>query len=202
MTLLIMPITASASTSLERMSKFFSEDSTYFAEFYQVILDEGLHLVEESNGLMWLARPDRFRWEYFEPLAQTIVSNGESVWVYDVELEQVTVRDYTDVVDHSAAEILSGISNLEKNYDIEDLGLQGLLAWVTLRPRDTENAQFESMRLGFDERSLKGIVIIDTLGNTTRLQLVDVILNDELDEKTFELNVPDGVDVIDSRENN
>ena len=197
---LIAPTVAISSVSLDRLSKFFEQDSTYFAEFYQVILDEGLYLVEESVGLLWLSRPNRFRWEYSEPFAQTIVSDGINIWEYDVELEQATVRKFTDVVDRSAAQILAGTNDLEENYIVEDLGIQGQLAWVSIQPKTEESAQFQSMRLGFDERSLRSVEILDTLGNTTRLQLLDVVQGSEFDEATFQIVIPQGVDLIDARE--
>ena len=197
---LIAPTVAISSISLDRLSKFFEQDSTYFAEFYQVILDEGLFLVEESVGLLWLSRPNRFRWEYSEPFAQTIVSDGINIWEYDVELEQATVRKFTDVVDRSAAQILAGTNDLEENYIVEDLDIQGQLAWVSIQPKTEESAQFQSMRLGFDERSLRSVEILDTLGNTTRLQLLDVVQGSEFDEATFQIVIPQGVDLIDARE--
>ena len=196
----IAPTVAISSVSLDRLSKFFEQDSTYFAEFYQVILDEGLFLVEESVGLMWLSRPNRFRWEYSEPFAQTIVSDGTNIWEYDVELEQATVRNFTDVVDRSAAQILAGTYDLEENYIVEDLDIQGQLAWVSIQPKIEGSAQFESMRLGFDEQSLRSVEILDTLGNTTRLQLLDVVQGSEFDEATFQIVLPQGVDLIDARE--
>ena len=196
----IAPTVAISSVSLDRLSKFFEQDSTYFAEFYQVILDEGLFLVEESVGLMWLSRPNRFRWEYSEPFAQTIVSDGTNIWEYDVELEQATVRKFTDVVDRSAAQILAGTYDLEENYIVEDLDIQGQLAWVSIQPKIEESAQFESIRLGFDEQSLRSVEILDTLGNTTRLQLLDVVQGSEFDEATFQIVLPQGVDLIDARE--
>lgn len=196
----IAPTVAISSVSLDRLSKFFEQDSTYFAEFYQVILDEGLFLVEESVGLMWLSRPNRFRWEYSEPFAQTIVSDGTNIWEYDVELEQATVRKFTDVFDRSAAQVLAGTYDLEENYIVEDLDIQGQLAWVSIQPKIEGSAQFESMRLGFDEQSLRSVEILDTLGNTTRLQLLDVVQGSEFDEATFQIVLPQGVDLIDARE--
>ncbi len=197
---LALPLAASASNALERMSEFFANQSTYFAEFNQVILDEGLHLVEESAGLMWLSRPNRFRWEYFEPFEQTVISDGTDVWVYDSELEQASVRDLSGVLDQSAAEILSGSGNIEDSYAVEDLGIQGVLTWVSITPLNQDTSQFESLRLGFDDVTLRIMEILDTLGDTTRIQMNDVVLGSEFQDKVFEFSVPEGVDLIDSRE--
>ncbi len=193
-------VTALGSESTDRFDKFFSHTTTYFAEFHQLILDEGLHVVEETTGLMWMNRPDRFRWEYFEPFAQTIVGDGTDVWIYDPELQQTTVRQFSDVVNRSAAEILAGMDNVEEFYHVEDKGVQGEIAWVLLEPKDEDTGQFQSMHLGFDKRTLSVIQILENLGNTTRLQFYDSITNEEFDKATFLFEVPEGVDLIDARE--
>lgn len=189
-----------SSTGLDRLSQFFSDDQTYFAEFYQVVLDEGLRVIEESTGLMWLSRPNRFRWEYREPFLQTVVGDGVNIWVYDAELQQTTVNSFSDVVDRSAALVLSGFEDFKKDYTVEDLGVQGRLVWVSIKPKDQQLSQFKSMRMGFDETSLKAIEILDSLDNTTRLRLLDVVLNADFNDSVFQFEVPEGVDVIDGRE--
>ena len=192
--------TVFGSESLDRFNKFFEHTTTYFAEFRQTIMDEGLHIIEESAGLMWMQRPDRFRWEYYEPYSQTIVGDGTDVWIYDPDLQQTTVRQFADVVERSAAEILAGLDNINEFYNVSDVGVQGEIALVLLEPKDTENAQFQSMHLGFDKRSLSVIQILENLGNTTRLHFYDSMINEELSEKTFQFEVPEGVDLIDARE--
>ena len=198
--LALIPLPATATLAIDRMERFFSSEATYFAEFQQVIYDEGLHIVEESSGLMWLSRPHRFRWDYVEPAAQTIVGDGDSIWVYDLELEQVTVRNLSEFLDQSAAEILAGSGNVNENYRVEDLGQQGSLAWVNIVPLSEDSLQFESMRLGFDEETLRVLEVLDSLGSLTQIQMVDVILGESHAEKVYQFEVPDGVDVIDSRE--
>ncbi len=200
LSLQLVPLGAAGSTALERMSDFFSNQSTYFAEFNQVILDEGLNQIEESTGLMWLSRPNQFRWEYLEPYEQTIVSDGAGVWVYDAELEQASVRNLSDVIDQTAAEIITGAGNIEDKYLVDDLGTQGSLAWVSISPIDQETSQFESMRLGFDEITLRTMEILDALGDTTRIQMFDVVLGSDFQDKVFQFELPEGVDLIDSRE--
>lgn len=196
----VSSITTFGSESTDRFDKFFNETTTYFAEFHQLILDEGLHVVEETTGLMWMKRPDRFRWEYFEPFAQTIIGDGTDVWIYDPELQQTTVRHFSDVVNRSAAEILAGMDNVKEFYHVEDNGVQGEIAWVSLVPKDEDSGQFQSMHLGFDKRTLSVIQILENLGNTTRLQFYDSITNEQFDTATFQFEVPEDVDLIDARE--
>ncbi len=190
---------AAGSAATERLERFFEEDATMFAEFVQVVLDEGLHVVEESAGLVWIERPNLFRWEYMSPFKQTIVSDGDTTWVYDVELDQVTVSDAQSFVGQSPAEILSGMGTVEEKYDVDDLGRQGQLLWVAIMPKSKEESQFEVMRMAFGQHNLELVEMLDALGNTTRIEMVDVVRNPDLDARTFEFEIPEGVDVVQSQ---
>ena len=92
----------------ERLDRFFEKVNTFKASFIQVVLDENLLALEESNGLLWIARPGRFRWDYESVHAQTIVADGQVLWVYDVELEQVTRREQKSAIGQTPAVLLSG----------------------------------------------------------------------------------------------
>ena len=80
---------ASAPNDLEH---FFSGVHTYTARFQQVVLDDKLNITQESSGTLWIERPGKFRWDYDAPFKQQIVGDGARIWVYDVELQQATVR--------------------------------------------------------------------------------------------------------------
>ncbi len=194
--LFVPAVGLAASTALDRLTSFFDNDNTFFGEFYQVVLDEGLNTVEESSGLLWLARPDKFRWEYKSPFQQTIVSDGKSVWVYDNELEQVSISNSESMIGDTPAMLLAGKGAIDNEYVVTDLGTQGNFEWVAIEPRDLEKSQFEVMRLAFGENGLAGIDMIGLLGNATRIQFLDTIRNPKLDENTFEFEIPEGVDVI------
>ncbi len=190
------PSLALSESATERLASFFENDSTIFAEFHQVVLDEGLNVIDESTGLMWLARPDKFRWEYKSPYEQTIVSDGVKVWSYDIELEQVTIQNSSDVIGDTPAVILAGKGEIEKNYNVVDLGVQGNLSWVVLEPKITENAQFEVMRLAFGANTLEVVEMVGLLGDTTRIEFFEIIRNSEFSDETFQFESPEGVDII------
>ena len=82
----------------ERLDRFFEKVDTFKASFIQVVLDENLLALEESSGLLWIARPGRFRWDYESVHPQTIVADGQVLWVYDIELEQVTRTPLSDLL--------------------------------------------------------------------------------------------------------
>lgn len=187
--------TASAG-SLDSLDRFYDSVQTYAAQFEQVVLDEGLVPIEESAGIMQIARPGRFRWDYDPPNEQTIVGDGNKVWIYDVELEQITVRSQEQSLGRTPATLLAGSGDIDSNYIVEDLGAAGTQNWVAIRPRD-EDSGFSDMRIGFEGNELRTIELIDALGQTTRITMSGGIENDPVDDSRFRLTPPEGVDVID-----
>lgn len=190
---------AAAGDGIERLNRFFHEDTTLFAEFDQVVLDETLHVIEESSGLVWFARPSKYRWEYKSPFEQLIVSDGSKTWVFDMDLEQVTVSEATDVIDETMAGFLSGKKEAAENFLVTDLGVQGKFTWVAIEPKDKSTSQHEMMRLAFSDASLETIELLDSLNNTTRIQLSRIEQNINIAPAKFEFEPPEGIDVIQAK---
>lgn len=186
---------AHAQTAVESLRRFFSDVKTYSARFDQVVLDETLNIIEESGGDMWISRPGKFRWNYAPPVQQEIVSNGSQVWLYDIDLEQVTERQLTEAVGRTPAILLAGRDDIGNNHDIRDLGQQGTLAWVGLKPTYAE-AQFTDVRIGFEGNAIRVMELVDGLGQTTRITLSASQENPSLDASTFQFKAPPGVDVV------
>jgi len=188
---------SSAATAVDYLQRFFSEITTFGANFDQVVLDEDLQIVEETNGQMWITRPGKFRWDYAKPAEQRIIGDGERIWIYDKDLEQVTVRGQDATVGRTPAILLAGSGNIEDSYDIEDMGPQGETTWVALKPKDVDS-QFESVRIGFsNDGYLKTMELVDGFGQTTRITLHEAEENKALDPQLFAFVPPEGVDVID-----
>jgi outer membrane lipoprotein carrier protein len=186
-------VSADARAQLDR---FFAEVETFSAEFQQVVLDENLNRIEESSGRMWIARPGKFRWDYEPPLEQQIISDGERVWIYDVELEQVTVQSLDAAVGRTPAILLAGRGDLDDNYVIEDRGLVGQVDWVALVPR-FDDGNFSEIQLGFENESLRLLQLADQLGQITRIVFSGNEINPTLMATLFDFTPPPGVDVID-----
>lgn len=191
-----LALPAAHADAVTTMERFFDEVRTFRADFDQVVLDESLNRIEESSGKMWIARPDRFRWNYEAPLEQEIVGDGERVWVYDVELEQVTVRPMQAALGQTPAALLAGRGDLEDNFTVNDLGRQGQLDTVELEPVSAESG-YESMRIGFEGTELRLLELDDRLGQTTRITFRNVRENVEVAPERFLFEPPAGVDVID-----
>ena len=182
--------------SIDSLNRFYDHVHTYTARFEQVVLDEGLNPIEESSGTMQIARPGRFRWDYEPPNEQRIVSDGNKVWVYDIELEQITIRSQEKSLGKTPATLLAGGSDITSNYNVRDLGQSGALAWVGMQPKDTESG-FSDMRIGFENNELRIMELVDGLGQTTRITLTDARENLQINDTRFVLQLPRDVDVID-----
>jgi outer membrane lipoprotein carrier protein len=177
------------------LHRFFSETASFKADFEQTVFDDKLRPMQATAGAMLLARPGRFRWDYAKPYEQHIVGDGEMVWLYDVDLEQVTVRAMKDALGSTPAQLLSTTEPLEKNFTVELLGDSKGLLWFELVPLQ-EESQFQRIRLAFDSEALSRMELQDALGNTTLLEFHNMRRNITVDAAAFHFEPPPGVDVV------
>ena len=191
----LVPVPAVSSPGLDSLNYFFREIDSFEARFGQIVLDESLVEIDDGQGRLWIQRPGLFRWDYDEPDAQQIIGDGVNVWVYDIELEQVTVREQVATLGKSPAILLAGEGDLEDDYIVEDIGTQGRFDWVNLIPR-SEDSGFSEVRIGFEDNRLRLLELLDTLGQRTRISFVDLKENIPVPPTTFEFIPPEGVDVI------
>jgi len=179
----------------ERLDRFFEKVTTFKASFIQVVLDENLLALEETSGLLWIARPGRFRWDYESVHRQSIVADGEVLWLYDVELEQVTRRAQESAIGQTPAVLLSGGQQYRKDYNVTILGRQGAVYWISLVPKLSDGS-FAEIQLGFEGETLRLIQLLDELNQITRVTLANVVENEPIPDSVFRFIPPTGVDVI------
>ncbi len=188
--------TQDTGAGIESFNRFFNEINTLEAQFTQIVLDENLSAVDDGHGTVWIKRPGRFRWDYEPPEAQEIVGDGERVWLYDIEIEQVTMRDQAEALGRTPAILLAGSGDIEQTYTIEDIGSLGQVDWVNLIPEDPDSG-FTEVRIGFEARRLRLMELVDTLDQRTRISFINLKENVPLADDIFQFIPPDGVDVID-----
>lgn len=182
-----------------RLEQFLRGLDTYQAEFTQTLLNEDDQELETSHGTVYLERPGKFRWHYTDPYSQYLISDGHTLWVYDEDLEQVTIRDIDASLENTPAAILGGDLDIDKYYRVHELGREADGAdWMELVPR-ADDSQYRSVRLGFRDGQLVRMILFDSLGQMTDMRFSDSRRNPGLDETLFHFEPPDGVDVIDSR---
>ncbi len=194
-----MSAAAIASPGLDSLKFFFEQVKTFEAAFGQVVLDESLESIDDGKGKVWIKRPGLFRWDYEPPEAQEIVGDGERIWIYDIELEQVTVRDQNETLGNTPAILLAGGGDLERDYTIVDIGTQGRFDWVNLIPKDGESG-FTEVRIGFEDNRLRLMELVDNLGQRTRMSFIDLKENKPIPDSAFTFAPPQGVDIIDESE--
>lgn len=194
--LTLVSFNASAQNGREQLQNFFREVQSLKASFTQALLDAQGEPLQVTSGTVWLQRPGKFRWDYREPFPQLIVSNGNKVFLYDVDLEQVTVRPLDDALGNTPVLLLAGNEPLEKNFTIKELDPSDGLAWVELVPKAEDLVGFERMQFGFAGNQLKAMQMADNLGQITRLRFSDGERNVDIDANLFEFTPPKGVDVI------
>ncbi len=177
-----------------RVEDFLGQLTGLRAEFRQTVTDARGRLLERAEGSVALARPGRFRWDYRVP-EQLIISDGVTVWLYDVELEQVSVRAAGDALAGTPAMLLAGEGDLNGDFEITDAGQQDGLDWSRLTPRRADG-DFREVRLGFAGRELRRMTLFDRLGQTTVLEFLQVERNPRFDSSLFEFEPPPGVDIV------
>jgi outer membrane lipoprotein carrier protein len=184
-----------ADTGVARMRAFLKDVKTLKASFTQVVLDANLKQLKQSTGTLLIKRPDLFRWDYAKPNAETVVADGKHLWLYDVALQQVTVKPLGETLAASPAVLLAGSNDVDKSFTVTDRGEKDGLAWVILTPK-IKDSDFESVRLGFKGEDVSEMDLKDNLGNTTRINFDHIQRNPEVDDKSFRFVPPAGADVI------
>src|SRR5882672_6437640 len=181
--------------AIDRFRSFLQSTQSVRADFDQKVSDRGGKLVQESKGSFVLLRPGRFRWTYAKPVDQLIVGDGQRVWIYDRDLNQVTVRRLSKALGSTPAALLAGSSDVEKAFELSEAGQQDGLEWLDAKPRDKE-AGFDRIRMGFDVAGVRAMVLTDHFGQTTVLRFSSLVRNPKVDPKEFRFEPPQGADVL------
>jgi len=186
---------AAAAASIERYKAFLDGTQSARAQFEQKVYDRSGKLVQQSHGSFVFQRPGRFRWVYQKPADQVIVGDGQRVWIYDRQLNQVTVRKLATALGSTPAALLAGASGIEHAFALSDAGEKDGLEWMEARPRERE-AGFEHVRLGFDAHGLQAMELTDNFGQNTVLRFSKLERNPKVNAAEFRFEPPKGADVL------
>ncbi len=191
---LLLPTLACAA-GVERFQAYLRSTQTASADFEQQVFDREKKLVQRSKGSFTLQRPGRFRWSYAQPYAQLIVGDGKRVWIYDEDLNQVTVRAMAKALGSTPAALLAGAADVERAFELSDAGQRDGLEWVEAKPRERE-AGFERIRLGLGTAGVQAMELTDHFGQTTLLRFSNIARNPPVDPAAFRFVPPKGADVL------
>ena len=177
------------------LERFADGLETFHATFEQRIVDRDGEVQDANEGEMWLARPDLFRWEYGGDFPEVIVADGDRVWIHDISLEQITVKDQQSLANDWPLTLLTDLGRLDDQFEVRDLGVDDGLAYVELRSV-IEEAEFDRVLLGIRDQDLELMAMEDAFGLRTEIRFLSTQRNPELAPSMFAFEIPEGVDVV------
>ena len=180
---------------VDRLEAFIAGARTAEADFTQTVTDKSGRVTQQASGRMAFARPGKFRWDYRAPYEQVIVGDGSKLWLYDVDLEQVTVKPLGDVIAGTPAALLAGDDAIEKYFTLRDAGEGGGLEWLEATPKSRDTT-FERIRMGFKGDVLVQMELFDFFGQRTTLKLSNLARNPAIAPSHFRFTPPKGADII------
>lgn len=187
-----------ASAARDRLESYLNNTESMRGSFRQIDLNDQDNAISESVGKVAVQSPGRFRWEYVSPEPQLLVTDGESLWNFDPDLESVYIRTVASLEGANPAQLLNGEADLKRDYEVVgSYSIEGV-EWFEVRPKAAAS-DFEQVRLGFVEGTVNMLELWAKTGSKTQIILSDVQMNPELDDKLFSFVPPDGVDVDDNR---
>ena len=191
--LALVPLTAQAD-AVEALKAFVQQAKTGRSEFTQTVTSPDGVKTKTSSGSFEFARPDRFRFAYIKPFQQLIVADGQTVWIYDSDLNQVSSRKFTQALGATPAALLAG-GDLNRDFHVVAEPSKDGLDWAKATPKAKDGA-FESMRIGFKGKQLAAVEITDNFAQRSRLTFAQFDANVELPPERFKFVIPPGVDVL------
>ena len=187
---------------LKSLESFMKGSQTGRADFTQVVTsppkDGQVARTKTSSGTFEFQRPGRFKFVYKKPFEQTIVADGQTLWLYDTDLNQVTQRAQSQALGSTPAALLASapdLSALKADFTLEAAPDQDGLQWVLARLK-TKDGQLQSVRVGFAGEQLAALDILDSFGQRSAIRFTGMQANAALPPATFQFKPPQGADVV------
>lgn len=195
--LMLLGPRAHAESAEAALARFLDGVMSYQASFTQVQTDEHGMKLQSSSGTMALSRPGKFRWQYATPAQQLIVTDGVTLWLYDEDLRQVTVRPAAEALQGTPAALLAQKKTLTETFSVSDAGEVQGVRQLQLKPKSNDS-DFQDVSLWLKDGTPQRMVFRDTLGGATDITFAKARTNTRLDAALFRFTPPKGVEVIDS----
>lgn len=192
--LFVIPTLAIGDAGQSNLQQHLQSYQQLQGRFTQIV--DGDLTSQSSTGEFWIKKPNQFRWHYSTPYIQKIISDGQKVWVYDEDLEQVSIKSAATAIESSPLSIILGSTSINQHFKVEQLNKGDSLEWLKLTPI-SDNSGFEYIHVGFDEGVLNRMLLQDNFGQRTRLLFTEVDADTLIDDELFQFEVPEGSDVFD-----
>lgn len=180
----------------EKLKAFVVATHSAQASFTQEVINNKGKRIQSASGTMQFVRPGKFRWVYQKPYEQIIVGDGKKFWMYDVDLNQVTVKKLDAALGGSPAALLSGSNEIERDFALKDKGEKDGLDWLEAKPKSAES-NFSKVLMAFNSDSeLMAMELFDAFGSRTVLRFSALKKNPALSPQLFNFVPPKGADVL------
>ena len=191
----VVPAQADDAVAVARLTALLSQAKTLTARFSQLTLDGSGTQLQETAGELSLQRPGLFRWHTDAPAEQLLVSNGQKVWLFDPDLNQVTIQVLDQRLTHTPALLLSGdVSKISENFEVSHKEGGSVVDFI-LKPK-AKDSLFDNLRLSFRNGVINDMQLIDSVGQRTNILFLGVKMNEPIAPSQFTFTVPAGADVI------
>lgn len=188
--------TAAQAGASDKLRNFITSSQSGQANFTQVVQDKKGKKIQSASGTMQFVRPGKFRWVYQKPYEQIIVGDGAKFWLYDVDLNQVTVKKLDAALGSSPAALLSGNNEIERAFVLQDSGTRDGLDWLEAKAK-TPDTGFDKISMAFNAQGeLVVMELRDAFGLTTVLRFSNMQRNPQLSPQLFKFVPPKGADVL------
>jgi len=184
-----------AQSAEKRLSDALAGMDNLTADFKQTVFDDNKQVVQQSSGNLAIQRPGKFAWIYTTPYEQQIIADGVELWVYDVELDQVTVKPMKTGLASAPIMILMRKNNISTEFEISEVGQRKFLYWVELKPK-SQDIDYTSVFIGLEDGAVKAMELRDKFGQSTQIVFENLRLNVVHNPATFKFVPPEGVDVF------
>lgn len=182
-------------SGLDQLKAFLDSTQSMQANFEQTVSHQNGRKPQLASGTVAIQRPGKFHWRYQKPYDQQVVGDGQKLWIYDPDLNQVTVKKLDAALGSSPAALLAGSNDLEKSYRLSELPAKDGLEWVAAAPKSRENT-FEAVRLGLADKQLVAMELTDNFGQHTVIRFIKPVKNPKLASDLFTFAPPKGADVV------
>ncbi|HUV20893.1 MAG TPA: outer membrane lipoprotein chaperone LolA [Gammaproteobacteria bacterium] len=192
--LLMLSHPAWADDAGQRLKLALKQMDNLTTDFKQTVLDEDKNIVQQSRGTLALQRPGKFAWHYTDPFEQRIIADGSELWIYDVELDQVTVKPMDQGLANAPIMILMKQADISEQFDVNEVGQRKFLYWVELVPHGSD-LQYTHIYIGIDGDQVRAMELQDQFGQSTQIVFENLRLGVVHNPATFRFVPPPGVDV-------
>ena len=188
---------AAQAAALDQFKSFVASTKSARGDFTQQQLGKQKNgkAAPVSSGTFVFARPGKFIWTYQKPYEQLLQADGDQLYIYDKDLNQVTVRKLGNALGSSPAAILFGSNKLEENFTLSEAGTRDGLEWLSAVPK-AKDTSFEGISIGFKGGVPQAMELKDTFGQTSLLKFTNFQSNPALNDQQFKFTVPAGADVV------